>query len=129
MKIKHIIVILSLVLVSCSGDQNKSVEDIIATQDLEKIRQKKAELDAEQRGLAASIQQLEAEINYRDTLIHYVKKMGTSIALYPTTQRWHGDENVGYYDSLASAFVKRHIQSLSNGVVNMFRFGAFIDIG
>ncbi|PIB34481.1 hypothetical protein BFP72_03165 [Reichenbachiella sp. 5M10] len=49
-------------------------------------------------------QQLHAEQNYRDTLIHFVKKMGTSIAIYPTTVRWTNDDDIPYYDSLATAF-------------------------
>lgn len=52
--------------------------------------------------------QLNRESKYRDTLITYVKKMGTSIAIYPTTIRWGGDENLVFYDSLAKAFSEDH---------------------
>lgn len=62
---------------------------------------------------AARIQELgervvQAEQNYRDTLIHAVKKMDASIAIYPTMVRWNGDKHLNYYEELAVDFSERH---------------------
>ncbi|MEL7834650.1 TlpA disulfide reductase family protein [Fodinibius sp. Rm-B-1B1-1] len=51
---------------------------------------------------------LKAEAAYRDTLIHPVKKMGTSIAIYPTMVRWNGDKHLDYYEQLAADFAEEH---------------------
>ena len=51
---------------------------------------------------------MQAEQAYRDTLIHAVKKMGTSIAIYPTMVRWNGDKHLDYYKQLAADFSERH---------------------
>ncbi|MDZ7659262.1 TlpA disulfide reductase family protein [Fodinibius sp.] len=51
---------------------------------------------------------VKAEAGYRDTLIHAVKKMGTSIAIYPTMVRWKGDEHMDYYEELAADFSEQH---------------------
>ncbi|PAU95810.1 hypothetical protein CK503_01760 [Aliifodinibius salipaludis] len=51
---------------------------------------------------------LKAEESYRDTLIHAVKKMGTSIAIYPTMVRWKGDKHIDYYEGLAADFSEQH---------------------
>lgn len=66
---------------------------------------------------AARIEQLgervlQAEAAYRDTLIHPVKEMGTSIAIYPTMVRWNGDKHMEYYEQLAADFAEEH-----NGLV------------
>ncbi|WP_460220112.1 efflux RND transporter periplasmic adaptor subunit [Psychroserpens sp. MEBiC05023] len=65
---KHIIAIslFTLILVSCGNNKTQSVDDIIATNDLEKIRSKKATLDAEQQALAAQIKTLEDKIKVLD---------------------------------------------------------------
>jgi len=51
---------------------------------------------------------LQAEATYRDTLIHAVQKMGTSIAIYPTMVRWNGDKHMDYYEELAADFSDEH---------------------
>lgn len=51
---------------------------------------------------------MQAEQSYRDTLIHAVKKMGTSIAIYPTMVRWNGDKHLDYYEQLAADFSEEH---------------------
>ncbi|SEP70741.1 RND family efflux transporter, MFP subunit [Hyunsoonleella jejuensis] len=55
-----------ILLFSCGGDKNKSVEDIIASQDLKQIRQKKSELDASAQEIAAKLKLLEKEIKTLD---------------------------------------------------------------
>lgn len=51
---------------------------------------------------------LKAEATYRDTLIHAVRDMGTSIAIYPTMVRWNGDKHMDYYEELAADFSEEH---------------------
>lgn len=60
------LLILALLVSSCGGEKNKSVEDIIATKDLELIRKKKTELDTKEHEISAQIKQLEAEIKAID---------------------------------------------------------------
>ena len=66
MKYIYLTLISAIVLTSCGGDKNKSVEDIIATNDLETIRQKKAELDASAQEISAQLKQLEKSIKDLD---------------------------------------------------------------
>ncbi len=65
---RYIIVTLisAIVLTSCGGDKNKSVEDIIASKDLSSMRQKKAELDASAQEISAQLKQLEQQIKTLD---------------------------------------------------------------
>lgn len=65
MKHLYTLLIVTLLLTSC-GDKKKSVEDIIATNNLEQINTKKAQLDIEQQTLAAQLRQLEAKIKELD---------------------------------------------------------------
>ncbi|GGK13347.1 RND transporter [Yeosuana aromativorans] len=67
---KHIlsIITLALVLSSCGGEKRQSVEDVIATNNIEKIRQKKSQLDEQQQVLSAELKQLEAKIKELDPL-------------------------------------------------------------
>jgi len=66
MKYIYLTLISAIVLTSCGGDKNKSVEDIIATNDLETIRQKKVELDASAQEISAQLKQLEKSIKDLD---------------------------------------------------------------
>ena len=60
------LLILTLLILSCSGDKNKSVEDIIATENLELIRKKKTELDASAKEISNQLKQIEAKIKILD---------------------------------------------------------------
>ncbi|MEO1031818.1 MAG: efflux RND transporter periplasmic adaptor subunit [Bacteroidota bacterium] len=53
-------------VVSCGGDKTQSVEDLIASNDLEQLRAKKAELDAQQQDLTSQIKQLQDKIKELD---------------------------------------------------------------
>ncbi|WP_234571953.1 redoxin domain-containing protein [Rhodohalobacter sp. 614A] len=53
-------------------------------------------------------QVFQAEETYRDTLLHAVQDMGTSIAIYPTMVRWDGDKHMDYYEQLAADFSEEH---------------------
>ncbi|KJD31768.1 RND transporter [Tamlana nanhaiensis] len=65
---KHIypLIIVTLLLASCGGKKNQSVEDVIATNDLTLIRKKKTELDASAQAIAAQLKQLQAKIKALD---------------------------------------------------------------
>ena len=60
------LLIFALLILSCSGDKNKSVEDIIATENLELIRKKKTELDASAKEISNQLKQIEAKIKILD---------------------------------------------------------------
>lgn len=98
------LLILTLLVSSCGDDKNKSVEDIIATKDLELIRKKKTELDATEHEISTQIKQLEVEIKKLDpqekiplvtifkateqVFTHYVELQGSvstkqNIVIYP----------------------------------------------
>lgn len=66
MKKIYSLVIVTLVLASCGADKKMSVEDIIATNNLEQIRQKKSQLDTEQQALVTQLKQLEVKIKELD---------------------------------------------------------------
>ena len=103
---KHIysLLFLALLISSCGGDKAKSIEDIIATDNLELIRKKKTELDASVQEISAQLKQLEAKIKVLDPLekiplittfqvkeavfTHYVELQGSvstkqNIVIYP----------------------------------------------
>jgi RND family efflux transporter MFP subunit len=67
---KHIlsIIILTLLISSCSNEKKQSVEDVIATNNLEKIRKKKSQLDEQQQLLSSELKQLDAKIKELDPL-------------------------------------------------------------
>ncbi|NNF73747.1 MAG: efflux RND transporter periplasmic adaptor subunit [Flavobacteriaceae bacterium] len=62
----YIPVLALTLLVSCSENKNSTVDDVIASQNLEQIRKKKSELDAEQALIAANLKLLEDEIKKLD---------------------------------------------------------------
>jgi len=66
---KHIytIIILALVLTSCSSDKKKSVEDVIATNNLKEIRAKKDQIISKQIEIVGQLKQLDAKIDELDT--------------------------------------------------------------
>lgn len=66
MKYTFTLIFTALVLVSCGNNKTQSVEDIIATGDLEQIRAKKAELDAQQAELDLQLKELTAKIKEID---------------------------------------------------------------
>ena len=66
MKNIYILILLAFIITSCGGEKNKSVEDIIATNNLELIRKKKTELDASAQEISLKLKQLEAKIKDLD---------------------------------------------------------------
>ncbi|MCM4159465.1 efflux RND transporter periplasmic adaptor subunit [Antarcticibacterium flavum] len=57
---------LSILLISCGNSEENSVDEVIASQDLDQIRAKRVELSKEQRDLATKMEKLDAAINDLD---------------------------------------------------------------
>lgn len=56
-----------------------------------------------------TVKEVENYEKHRDELNDFIKnKMGSSIAIYPTTLRWDGERNIELYDSLAKSFAEKH---------------------
>jgi len=68
MKTIYTILIITLMLSSCGSDKNKSVDDVIATQDLKEMRAKKDEITNKQIEYASQIKLLDDEISKLDTI-------------------------------------------------------------
>lgn len=104
MKNIYNLLLIALIVSSCGGDKNKSVEDIIASNNLELIRKKKTELDASAQEIANELKQIEAKIKVLDpqekiplittieanqsVFTHYVELQGSvstkqNIVIYP----------------------------------------------
>ena len=66
MKYIYIILASTILLTSCGSKKKQSVEDIIATNDLSLIRQKKSELDASAQEIATQLKQLQEKIKVLD---------------------------------------------------------------
>ena len=62
MKKVIIVTLVSFFIISCGSDKPESLEDVLATNDLEQIRSLKGQLDTEQQEISAQIQQLEQKI-------------------------------------------------------------------
>ncbi len=57
---------ISLIIFSCGNKEENSVDEVIASENLEMMRAKRIELSKEQRELAAKMEKLDAAINDRD---------------------------------------------------------------
>ncbi len=66
MKNLAITIFITLSLLSCGSDKIQSVEDLVASGNLEQIRAKKVELDTQQQELTAQLKQLEGKIKELD---------------------------------------------------------------
>lgn len=66
MKYIYSLVFISILLTSCGGDKKASVEDIIASNDLELLRKKKTELDASAQEISKQLKALETSIKELD---------------------------------------------------------------
>lgn len=66
MKKIYSVIIVTVLLTSCGGDKKKSVEDIIATNNLEQIRKRKTTLDIQHQTITAQLKQLDAKIKELD---------------------------------------------------------------
>lgn len=66
MKNLFAILITTLILTSCGNNKNLSIEDILASNNLEQIRKKKSELDTKKQKLSSELKQLESKIKELD---------------------------------------------------------------
>ncbi len=62
--------LIALVLISCGGDKNQSVEAVMESNNLEKIRAKRAELVTQQQELDEQLSLLDEKISELDTVKH-----------------------------------------------------------
>lgn len=67
MKNIYTLLIVTLILTSCGGGKKQSVEDVIATENLEKIRLKRSEIVSKQQEIAGQLKQLDHKISVLDT--------------------------------------------------------------
>lgn len=68
MKTTYFTVILALVFLSCGGNTSNSIEDVLASNDLKTIRQKRTDLDKAKQNIDEQIKQLNAAIEKLDTV-------------------------------------------------------------
>lgn len=94
----------AIVLTSCGGDKNQSIEDIIASQDVKAIEAKRSELKQQQQDIATGLEKIDAELDKlsgkkvlplittipvkEETFNHFLEIQGTvktkqNIVLYP----------------------------------------------
>jgi len=66
--IYSLLIITVFAMVSCSKEKEVSIEDVIATEDIKQIREKKTELDKQQVEVSEKIKQLNIAIEKLDTL-------------------------------------------------------------
>jgi len=67
MKNIYTLIIATVLLISCEEKKEASVVGVIATNDIAKIKAKKAELEARQQGLTDQLSQLSAKLDALDT--------------------------------------------------------------
>ena len=67
MKTIYQFILLTLLLASCGGDNQKSVEKIIASENIDAIREKRAEIVSKQQDIAAQLKKLDVKIAQLDT--------------------------------------------------------------
>lgn len=67
MKYIYTIIVTTLLLISCGDNKKQTVEDVIATENLEKIRLKRSEVVAKQQEIAEQLKQLDHKISILDT--------------------------------------------------------------
>src|SRR5690606_24641643 len=108
--------ILSLFLISCGNSGDRSVEEVIETNDLQEIRAKKVELGKQQRELATKMELLDAAIIRLDEtsslpVVSYQTVRDTTFRHYTRVQ---GDvatrENIIIYSEFSGVLTKIHVQ-------------------
>ena len=79
------------------------------------VRAKISDLEKENNPANASeigklgVAEVENYEKHKAELNDFIKnKIGTSIAVYPTSLRWDGEENIPFFESLANDFAKAH---------------------
>ena len=67
MKTIYQFILLTLLLASCGGDNQKSLEKVIASENINAIREKRAEIVSKQQDIAAQLKKLDVKIAQLDT--------------------------------------------------------------
>jgi len=67
MKTIYTVVIASILLISCGEKKGQTIEEIIATNDISKIKEKKVEIEAVQQGYSDQLKMLNEKIDALDT--------------------------------------------------------------
>lgn len=63
MKYIYLTLLSAILLTSCGGDKNKSIDDIIASKDITKIEAKRSELKKQQKEISGNLAKIEAELD------------------------------------------------------------------
>lgn len=63
MKYIYLTLLSAILLTSCGGDKNKSIDDIIASKDITKIEAKRSELKKQQKEISGNLDKIEAELD------------------------------------------------------------------
>jgi membrane fusion protein, multidrug efflux system len=107
---------LSLLIVSCGNPDENSVDEVIATGDLEQIRTKKIELSREQRDLATKMERLDAAINELDPSrrLPQVSTETVKDTIFRHYTRVQGDvatrENIIIYPEFSGVLTRVHVK-------------------
>lgn len=107
--------IFTLSLFSCGNSDERSVDDVIATNDLEEIRAKKVELSKEQSKLAAKIDELDAAIVKLDGTRNFpiVSTQTITDTVFRHYTRVQGDvatrENIIIYPEFSGVLTRIHV--------------------
>lgn len=116
-KMKNLLLIsfFSLLLFSCGSPDERSVEEVIETNDLSQIRAKKVELSKEQRDLATQMEQLDAAITRLDpnTSLPVVSTQTVNDTVFRHYTRVQGDvatrENIIIYPEFSGVLTRVYV--------------------
>lgn len=109
------LLILTSILISCGNPDERSVEDVIATNDLEEIRAKKVELSKQQSELTSKIDQLDAAIVQLDGTRNYpvVSTRIVEDTIFRHYTRVQGDvatrENIIIFPEFSGVLTRVHV--------------------
>lgn len=109
------LLILTSILISCGNPDERSVEDVIATNDLEEIRAKKVELSKQQSELTSKIDQLDAAIVQLDGTRNYpvVSTLTVEDTIFRHYTRVQGDvatrENIIIFPEFSGVLTRVHV--------------------
>ena len=68
MKNIKLLIILALIISSCGNENEKSFEDIIQSNNLQELKEKRTEIDLKQQEIASQLEQLNTKIASLDTI-------------------------------------------------------------
>ncbi len=120
MKNIYSILAITLFLVSCGGNKKQSVEDVIASDNLDKIRAKKTALNAEVQTLSEGIKALDAKIATLDKTkkVPLITVLSAKKAVFNHYLELQGDvktkQNVLIYPEMAGQLTKIYVKEGQN---------------